>query len=103
VRRFAATWGLLAALVCGAGCRSKPKDLTDDLERYADRACTCKDATCAEKVIDDFVAAMKANPTVIDNERSSRAASRVGQCVIQAGMSLEKLKTQMQKLQNKDD
>ncbi|HTL37878.1 MAG TPA: hypothetical protein VL326_32325 [Kofleriaceae bacterium] len=95
------------ALLCGpTGCRKNhtPKDITADLEELAKRACACKDATCAEKVVDDLVAAVQTTPGgVPDNERSSGAASRLGQCVIQAGMSLEKLQTQMQKLQKTED
>jgi hypothetical protein len=106
MNRFVATGGVLAALLCGtAGCRKEAtKDMSVELERLANRACACTNAACAEQVIGEFVAFMEKHQSAsADKQRTNEAASRLGQCVIQAGMSLEKLKTQMQKLQKLDD
>lgn len=101
--RFLATGVVLAALALtgGAGCK---KDMAKDVENFADRACACKDAACAEKVVDELVSYAQEHKNADgDQKRANEAAKRLGTCVIKAGMSLEKLQSQMLKLQKLDD
>lgn len=82
-----------AALVAASvGCH----DASKDIEKFADRACACKDAACGEKVINDFAAWAKDNKDARgDKERAMKAAERIGKCSIEAGVSLEKLQSAM--------
>jgi hypothetical protein len=79
-----------------AGCH----DASKDIEKFADRACACKDAACAEKVINEFADWAKDNKDARgDKDRAAKAATRIGTCVIQAGMPLDKLESAMNALQ----
>ena len=79
-----------------AGCH----DASKDIEKFADRACACKDAGCAEKVINEFADWAKKNKDARgDQDRAAKAAERIGNCVIQAGMSLDKLQDAMKGLE----
>lgn len=75
------------AFVLGAiGCA---KDITADVEKLADRACACKDATCGNQVLDDLVALAKAHPKASgDKDKTAAAAKRLGECVVTAGVPL---------------
>jgi hypothetical protein len=82
-----------AALVASVGCH----DASKDIEKFADRACACKDAACGEKVINDFAAWAKENKEARgDQEKAMKAAERIGKCTIEAGVSMEKLSAAMQ-------
>ena len=101
MRNIATSLGFAALVLASTACK---KDMTKDVEQFADRACACKDATCAEHVVDDLVAYAKEHKGAQgDQARANTAARRLGKCVIEAGMSLEKLQTQMQLLQKLDD
>lgn len=81
-----------AALFASVGCH----DASKDIEKFADRACACKDAACGEKVINDFAAWAKDNKEARgDQEKAMKAAERIGKCTIEAGVSLEKLQAAM--------
>ena len=81
-----------AALVASVGCH----DASKDIEKFADRACACKDAACGEKVINEFATWAKNNKEARgDQEKAMKAAERIGKCTIEAGVSLEKLQAAM--------
>ena len=88
--------GLVFALTA-AGCS---KDVTKDVENLADRACACKQADCARKVIADFVSLAENNKNATgDEDKAQAAARRMGTCVISAGMPAEEVLASMRKLQ----
>jgi hypothetical protein len=79
-----------AALVASAGCH----DASKDIEKFADRACACKDAACGEKVLNDFATWAKNNKEARgDQDKAMKAAERIGKCTIEAGVPLEKLQS----------
>ena len=79
-----------------AGCH----DASKDIEKFADRACACKDAACAEAVINDFSKWAKDNKNARgDQDKATKAAERIGKCVIEAGMDLGKLQDALKDLQ----
>lgn len=86
---------LATALFASVGCH----DASMDLEKFADRACACKeakDAACAEKVVNEFAAWLKNHKDAHgDRDRTNNAATRVGRCTIEAGLPLEKLQAAM--------
>ena len=89
---------LFIGLVAASGCK---KDVTKDIESLADRACACKDAACAEQVVDDLVALAENNRKARgDEDRAAAAARRLGECVMNAGMDREKFVTKMKRLQS---
>ncbi len=84
----------IISLVFAAGCG---KDVTADVEKLADRACACTDATCAQKVVDELVTLMKGNKDARgDQKRAEKAATRLGGCVIKAGVDPTKFMEQIQ-------
>ena len=86
-------FGLVVA--ASAGCH----DASKDIEKFADRACACKDAACSDKVLDDFAAWAKDNKNARgDQDKAAKAASRLGECVVKAGSSLEKVQQAVQGL-----
>ena len=79
--------GVVAALLfIMIGCRDDRRAI----EKFADGACACKDAACAEKVLDGFTLWLKSNKLGKD-DRDMKAAQRIGKCTIDAGLPLEKL------------
>jgi hypothetical protein len=73
-----------------AGCH----DASKDIEKFADRMCACKDATCGEKVLNDFASWAKDNKNARgDQDRATKAAERIGKCAIESGVSLDKLQS----------
>jgi hypothetical protein len=83
-----------AALILATGACH---DASKDIEKFADRACACKDAACGEKVINEFAAWAKENKEARgDQDRAMKAAERIGKCTIEAGVSMEKLSAAMQ-------
>lgn len=95
------TLSLLFVGLLASGCS---KDITKDIENLADRACACKDAPCAEKVVDDLLALADKNRKARgDEDKAQAAARRLGECVIKAGMDPDKFMAQMKKLQAMDE
>jgi hypothetical protein len=79
-----------------AGCT----DASKTIEKLADRACACKDAACADKVIDDLVQFAKDNPTMSgDQEKAVEQSQRLTKCALSAGMDSTKLVDKMKALQ----
>jgi len=75
------TW--LFAIVLAAGC----SDAAKDIEKFADRACECKDKGCGEKVILDFAQFARDNANATgDQERANKAAKRMTECVLKSGV-----------------
>jgi hypothetical protein len=73
-----------------AGCH----DASKDIEKFADRMCACKDATCGEKVLNDFAQWAKDNKNARgDEEKAAKHAERIGKCAIESGVSLDKLQS----------
>ena len=84
---------LLFVAACGA-------DGSKNIELLANRACACKDATCAQKVLDDLVAFAKANPNMrADKDNAFKQIQRLDACVASAGITPEKLTETMKSLQ----
>jgi hypothetical protein len=82
---------LAAALLLATGACH---DASKDIEKFADRACACKDAACGEKVLNDFATWAKDNKEARgDQEKANAAAARIGKCTIEAGVPLEKLQS----------
>lgn len=85
--------GLAAAL---GGCK---KDVTKDIAKFADQACACKDAACADGVLDAFVAFAKANKDAGgDQEEAAKSAKRMATCMISGGVDSQKLIQSMKSL-----
>jgi hypothetical protein len=80
------------------GCN---KDVTKELEDLADRSCACQDAACATKVLDDLVSLAEKNKSASgDTDRAQKAAKRIGECSIKAGVDLATLQSKLEKLGN---
>jgi hypothetical protein len=70
---------LLLGTVLAAGCA---KDVTKELEEFADRACACKDKACGKAVVDDLLKLADDNKNVKGDEAKSAAAARkMGECL----------------------
>ncbi len=90
-------------LVCflAVGCG---KDVTKDIEALADRACACKDAACADKVVDDLLTLAQNNKKAKgDSDKTNAAAKKLGECAIKAGIDPEKFVAKMKRLQAMDE
>lgn len=91
------SFAIAALFVSAAACN---KDVTADIEKYADQACACKDAACADKVIADFVAWGQKNKSAGgDEERVAKAATKMAECAMKAGADLQKMMDGMKTLQ----
>jgi hypothetical protein len=89
---------LLVGLLAFTGCS---KDVTKDIENLADRACACKDAACADKVVDELVELAEKNKDAKgDESRANAAARKLGECVVKAGIDLDKFQAKMKRLEN---
>ena len=95
------TLSLLVVGLLASGCK---KDVTKDIENLADRACACQDVPCAEKVVDDLLALADKNRKARgDEDRAQKAARKLGECVIKAGMDQQKFMDKMRQLQAMDE
>jgi len=89
---------LLAGFVLATGC--KGKDITEDVEKLADRACACKDAACARTVMNELVKLSESEPNATgDEDRGRKAGERLATCAIQAGVDASEVMALGQKLQ----
>ena len=89
-----ALFGLSAALV---GCK---KDVTKDIAKFADQACACKDAACANGVLEAFMTFAKANKDATgDQDAAVKDAKRMAACLISSGVDAQKLVSSMRELQ----
>jgi len=87
---------LLCILWFVAACADGSKNI----ERLADRACACKDAACAQTVLDDLVAFAKANPNMqADKDNAFKQIQRLDTCAGSAGITPDKLDQTMKQLQ----
>jgi hypothetical protein len=86
----------LVLLVALAGCA----DASKTIEKLADRACACKDAACADKVVDDLIQFAKDNPAMSgDQQKAIEQSQRLTKCAISAGTDPAKLVDKMKALQ----
>jgi hypothetical protein len=86
----------LGLLLAVSGCG---KDLTKDIESLAERACACADADCARTVLADLVKLAEANPNPKgDQDKVTKAAQKLGMCVVQKGATLDEVRTAVEKL-----
>ena len=89
---------LVAASLCFVsvtGC----SDASKEIEKFADRACACKDAACAEKVAEDFGAWAKKNKDASgDADKAAKSAEKMAKCMIEKGMDPSKLSQMMMAL-----
>jgi hypothetical protein len=84
------------ALLLVVGCA----DASKQIEKLADRACACKDAACADKVIEDLVQFAKDNPTMTgDQEHGVEQAKRLTTCALSAGVDQAKLFDKLKAIQ----
>jgi len=75
-------------------------DASKQIEKLADRECACKDATCAEKVVDDLIQFAKENPAMPgDQQKAVEQIQRLTKCAQSAGMDGTKLIDKMKALQ----
>jgi hypothetical protein len=78
---------LLLGLVFATGCA---KDVTQDLEDLAARACGCadkKDAACGKAVLADMVELGKAKNVKGDERKAAEATKKLGECLKQSGVT----------------
>jgi hypothetical protein len=74
-------------------------DASKDVEKYADRACECKDKDCAKKVLEDFVKWMNDHKDAKGDEKKAEAAfNKMTECSKKAGLSELDMAGIMQKL-----
>ena len=91
------TWLLAIALVGGvsAGCH----DASKDVEGMVKTCTECKDKACADKVIDDFVTYVKANPNPRGNEQNAAAQfTALMKCATDKGVDVNTLLTKTKSL-----
>ena len=87
---------LFAALSTTVAC----KDASKEIEKFADQACACKDAACADKAIADFASWAKANKDARgDEKKAAAAAERMATCAIKAGADAQKMMDSLKDLQ----
>ena len=81
---------LAIGVAIAAGCS---KDITRDFEQFADRACACKDAACANTVLTQFAQFAKDAEGHAHNDeaRTDAAARRMASCAMKAGVSAKDL------------
>ncbi|HEU0033460.1 MAG TPA: serine/threonine-protein kinase [Kofleriaceae bacterium] len=65
----------------------------EQIDALADRACKCRNATCARKVVNDLVVLVRANEHAVgvDQVRAEASGRRIGECVVKAGMPAAEL------------
>ena len=86
--------GVTAAL---AGCK---KDVTKDIAKFADQACACKDAACGDAVLEQFIKfAGNHKDATGDKSEAVDSAKRMAKCMINSGVSAQKLVSSMKALQ----
>ncbi|MEZ4367926.1 MAG: hypothetical protein R2939_16845 [Kofleriaceae bacterium] len=91
---------LSVAATLGLTSSACSKDVTDDLGKFADRACACTDAECARTVVKDLVTFAKANSSGKgDEKKAGEHAKRLGQCAVKAGLPPSELMEGMRELQ----
>jgi hypothetical protein len=89
---------LFAIAAAVTGCK---KDVTKDIANFADKACACKDAACANGVLADFVAFAKDNKSATgDQGEAVESAKRMATCMISSGVDAQKLMSEMKSLTN---
>ena len=93
------TWfSLFIGLALASGC--KGKDITEDVEKLAERACACKDAACARAVMDELVKLAESEPNAGGDEDRGRAAGeKLATCAIKAGVEVSEVMALGKKLQ----
>jgi len=81
---------LAIGVAIAAGCS---KDITRDFEQFADRACACRDAACANAVLTEFARFAKDAEGHAHNDeaRTNAAAERMAKCAMKAGVSAQDL------------
>lgn len=72
----------ISALLLGAlfavGCSSANKDI----EKFADRACECKDVECGKKVMEDFLGWAKENKDARgDEDAAKKSFEKMTTCI----------------------
>ena len=88
---------LAVGLLLAVGCK---KDLTEDVEKLADRACACPDADCARTVLNDLVKLAESEPNATGDEARGRAAGeKLAKCVIKAGVDVSEVLGAVKKFQ----
>jgi hypothetical protein len=91
---------LLAGFLLVGAC--KGKDLTEDVEKLAERACACKDAACARAVMNELVKLSEDEPNASgDQERGRAAGQKLAMCAIKAGVEPNEVMQLGEKLQKK--
>jgi hypothetical protein len=93
--RAVKTWLLALAIAGFAGCH----DASKDLEVMVKHCNECKDKACAEKVIDDLVTYIKANPSPRGNEQNAAEQfTALTKCAIDKGVDVNTLLTKTKSL-----
>ena len=94
--RAVKTWLLALAILAGpAGCH----DASKDLEGMVEQCTKCKDKACADKVVDDLVTYIKANPNPRGNEQNAAAQfAALTKCATDKGVDVNTLLTKTKSL-----
>lgn len=76
---------LIASCLFGIGLLAGCSDASKEVEKFADKACACKDAACAESVQKEFLAWAEKNQDARGDEaRAKKAGERLMGCVMKA-------------------
>jgi len=63
-------------------------DASKEFEKFADRACECKDKDCAKKVMEDFVTWGNSHKDATGDEKKAEAAlNKMMECAEKAGFA----------------
>jgi len=88
MRKFLGTIFALSLALSVASC----KDASKEIEKFADAACACENAECADKVLEDFAKFAKENKNARgDQERANAAGQKLGKCLVEKGVDTKKL------------
>jgi serine/threonine protein kinase len=84
---------------------SQPKaDPVKEVEALAVKACSCNDAACGRRVLDEMLGWARKwkdkDEKDVDQERISSASGRIGQCLINAGVTQQDIVVVVQQIQN---
>ncbi len=82
-------FGFAVSLAFGVvGC----EDASVEIVKFADKACACADAKCADGVAEEFVKWIKENKNARgDQEKANEAGQKLGKCLVEKGVDPKKL------------
>jgi len=74
-------------------------DASKDVQKYADRACECKDKDCAKKVMEEFVTWVNDHKDATgDEKKAEEAMKKMMDCAQKAGLPMTDLAAILEKM-----